>query len=158
MSKGGGAQNGRFLIRVSNESWAGACASTPPGQGTHQIMQNPPAELQSVKRGIFISACLIALPLKTAFRIIKLETYGNYWTWPWLNKVGDYPALRGGESTLCRFQSHLATEIKFKQQPWYTVIKPPTPPTHSSLKQTPLRAVDSRFTNSKQRVRSLTWN
>lgn len=43
---------------------------------------NPPAELQSVKRGIFISTYLITLPLKAAFRIIKLETYGNYWTWP----------------------------------------------------------------------------
>lgn len=77
----------------------------PQDKAPTRIMQNPPAELQSVKRGIFISACLIVLPLKTAFRIIKLETYGNYWTWPRLNKVGDYPALRGEKAHYASFKA-----------------------------------------------------
>lgn len=48
---------------------------------------DPPAVLQSVKRFFFffffIRDGLVATrPKKATFTVIKVETYGNEWTWP----------------------------------------------------------------------------
>lgn len=88
---------------------------------------NPPTEHNHLKG--YAHSPHHKSPLKSAFGITQVQTYGNDWTELWLNKVGHYPAWRGGANTLCRFSKPFSHwNQKIKQEPWYTVIKPPQLP------------------------------